>query len=145
MVEFALLMVFIALLVILAFSLLGFSVRGVMATVVDEGAFYASVDPESWARSVIVDEYNDLRRKVARELKKGDAAAAKLQVEAFRDKTAQMNARIQSPAVAAQLEELEELETDVDDQLSGKRNLSPGELKQMQSLGYSVGRSGARK
>lgn len=34
--EFALLMVFIALLVILAFSLLGFSVRGVFATVVDE-------------------------------------------------------------------------------------------------------------
>jgi Ca-activated chloride channel family protein len=124
---------------------LRFSESPRIATVVDEKAFYASVDPESWSRSVIVDQYNDLRRKVSRELKKGDAAAAKLHVEAFRDKTERMNARIQSPAVAAQLEELVEIESDVDDQLSGKRTLSPGEIKQMQSLGYSAGRSGARK
>jgi Ca-activated chloride channel family protein len=124
---------------------LRFSEAPQIATVVDEGAYYASVDPESWSRAVIVDQYNDLRRKVAWELKKGDAAAAKMRVEAFRDETERMNARIQSPAVSQQLKELEELETDVDDQLSGKRALSPVELKQLQALGYTVGRSGARK
>jgi Ca-activated chloride channel family protein len=116
-----------------------------IAVVVDESSFYASVDEESWSRSVIVDQYNDLRRNVAKEMKDGDAEAAKRRLGAFRDKTEQMNAQIQSPEVAAQLEELEGLETEVDDQLSGKRVMSPGEIKQLQSLGYIGGRVGGRK
>jgi Ca-activated chloride channel family protein len=116
-----------------------------VAVVADEGAFYAAVDEESWARSVIVDQYNDLRRKVAAELKAGDAAEAKERIDAFRDKTERMNAKIQSPGVAAQLQELEGLATEVDDQLTGKRALAPARLKEMQSLGYSAGRLGDRK
>jgi hypothetical protein len=111
----------------------------------DEGAFYASVDEESWTRSVVVDQYNDLRRKVAAELKAGDAAAASERIGAFRDKTEQMNAQIQSPGVEAQLEELEGLEAEVDDQLTGKRVMAPARLKQLQSRGYSAGRVGDRK
>jgi len=116
-----------------------------IATVVDEDSFYASVDPESWTRSLVVDQYNDLRRKVATEMKEGNAAAAKMRIGAFRDKTEQMNAQIQSPGVAAQLDELESLEAEVDDQLTGKRVMPPARLKQMQSLGYRAGRSGDRK
>ena len=44
LVEFALLMVFIALLVIVAFSVLGLSVRGILAAVVDE-LVYAPAEP----------------------------------------------------------------------------------------------------
>jgi Ca-activated chloride channel family protein len=107
--------------------------------------FYASVDPESWSRSVTVDQYNDLRRKVAAELKAGEAQAAKMRIEAFRDKTEQMNARIQSPGVAAQLEALRSLGDEVDEHASGRRTMSPAEIKQLQSLGYSEGRAGDRK
>jgi len=116
-----------------------------VAAVVEEDSFYASVDPESWSRSVIVDQYNDLRRKVAREMKAGHPAAAKMRLEAFRDKTEQMNAQLESPKVTQQLEDLEDLETEVDDQLSGKRVMTPGEIKRLQSLGYSAGRVGDRK
>jgi hypothetical protein len=116
-----------------------------IAVVADPDDFYASVDPESWSRSVTVDQYNDLRRKVAAELKAGEAQAAKMRIEAFRDKTEQMNARIQSPGVAAQLEALRSLGDEVDEHASGRRTMSPAEIKQLQSLGYSEGRAGDRK
>jgi Ca-activated chloride channel family protein len=116
-----------------------------IAAAVDQDSFYASVDRESWSRSVIVDQYNDLRRKVAAEIKAGNAEAASRRIGAFRDKTEQMNAKIQSPEVKAQLEELEGLEAEVDDQLTGKRVMAPARLKEMQSLGYSAGRVGDRK
>jgi Ca-activated chloride channel family protein len=116
-----------------------------VAVVADEGAFYAAVDKESWARSVVVDQYNDLRRKVAAELKAGDASQAKHYIDAFRDKTERMNAKVQAPGVATQLQELEGLAAEVDDQLTGKRAVAPARLKEMQSLGYSAGRLGDRK
>jgi Ca-activated chloride channel family protein len=124
---------------------LRFSEAPRIAVVADEDSFYASVDEESWSRSVIVEQYNDLRRNVAKEMKAGDAAAATRRIGAFREKTEQMNAQIQSPGVAAQLEELEGLEAEVDDQLTGKRVMAPARLKQMQSLGYLDGRVGDRK
>jgi Ca-activated chloride channel family protein len=124
---------------------LRFSEAPRIAAVVDQDSFYAAVDEESWSRSVIVDQYNDLRRKVAAEMKAGDAAAASKRIEAFRDKTERMNQQIQSPGVAAQLEELEGLEAEVDDQLTGKKVMTPAQLKQLRSLGYIHGRVGDRK
>ncbi len=124
---------------------LRFSEAPRVALVADEGSFYASVDEESWSRSVIVDQYNDLRRKVAAELKTGDAKAASKRIGAFREKTEQMNARIRSAEVEAQLQELEGLAAEVEDQLTGKTVMAPARLKQMQSLGYSAGRVGDRK
>jgi Ca-activated chloride channel family protein len=124
---------------------LRFSKAPRITAVADDDSYYASVDPESWSRSVIVDQYNDLRRKVAAEVKAGNAAAASQRIGAFRDKTERMNARIQSPEVAAQLEELEGLEAEVDDQLTGKKVMMPARLKQLQSLGYIDGRVGDRK
>jgi Ca-activated chloride channel family protein len=124
---------------------LRFSKAPRITAVADDDSYYASVDPESWSRSVIVDQYNDLRRKVAAEVKAGNAAAASQRIGAFRDKTERMNARIQSPEVAAQLEELEGLEAEVDDQLTGKKVMMPARLKQLQALGYIDGRVGDRK
>ena len=124
---------------------LRFSEAPQIALVVDESSFYASVDQESWSRSVIVDQYNDLRRQVAAELKDGDVAAASQRIESFREKTEEMNVQIQSPGVAAQLEALEGLEAEVDDHSTGKRPMAPARLKQMQSLGYRDGRVGDRK
>ena len=100
-----------------------------VALVVDEGSFYASVDQESWSRSVIVDQYNDLRRNVAAELKAGDAVAASQRIELFRENTEQMNARIRSQEVEAQLRELEGLAAEVDDHSTGKAVMAPARLK----------------
>jgi Ca-activated chloride channel family protein len=124
---------------------LRFSEAPRVALVVDESSFYASVDQESWSRSVIVDQYNDLRRKVAAELKAGEVAAASERIDRFRDKTEQMNAVMRAPAVEAQLEELEGLEAEVDDHWTGKAVMAPARIKQMQSLGYRDGRVGDRK
>jgi Ca-activated chloride channel family protein len=124
---------------------LRFSEAPRLALVADESSFYASFDPESWSRSVVVDQYNDLRRKVAAELKAGDVAAATERIGAFRRKTEQLNAVFRTPAVEAQLEELEGLEAEVDDHRTGKRVMAPARLKEMQSLGYSAGRLGDRK
>jgi Ca-activated chloride channel family protein len=124
---------------------LRFSEAPRVALVADESSYYASVDQESWSRSVIVDQYNDLRRKVAAELKTGDAMAASKRIGAFREKTEQMNARIRSAEVEAQLRELEGLAAEVDDHSTGKAVMAPARLKKMQSLGYSAGRVGDRK
>jgi hypothetical protein len=124
---------------------LRFSEAPRVALVVDESSFYASVDEESWSRSVVVDQYNDLRRKVAAELKDGNVEAANKRIGVFREKTEQMNAVMRAPAVEAQLEALEGLETEVDDHSTGKRVMAPARIKQMQSLGYSAGRVGDRK
>jgi hypothetical protein len=124
---------------------LRFSEAPRVALVVDEGSFYASVDQENWSRGVIVDQYNDLRRKVATELKDGDAMAASRRIGAFREKTERMNARIRSAEVEAQLEALEGLAAEVNDQLTGRAVMAPARLKRMQSLGYSAGRVGDRK
>ena len=75
-------------------------------------------------------------------INRGESAAV---VEAFRDENERMNARIRSQEVQAQLEELEGLEAEVDDHATGKRAMSPGAVKQLQSLGYSAGRVGDRK
>ena len=56
-----------------------------------------------------------------------------------------MNAEIQSPGVAAQLDQLRSLGYEVDAHATGKRPMAPARLKQMQSLGYSAGRVGDRK
>jgi len=116
-----------------------------VALVIDESSYYASVDEESWSRSVIVDQYNELRRNVAAELKAGNVTAASERIEVFRDKTEEMNAVIRAPGVAAQLEMLEGLEAELDDHSTGKRLMAPARIKQMQSLGYRDGRVGDRK
>jgi Ca-activated chloride channel family protein len=116
-----------------------------IAVVADPHDFYASVDPVSWSRSVTVDQYNDLRRKVAAEIKAGNPEAAESRIEAFRDRTRAMNEAIQSPGVAAQLEALEGLAAEVEEHSTGRRVMAPARLKEMQALGYREGRAGDRK
>ena len=84
-----------------------------IACVAGEDDFYASVDKEAWARSVVVDDYNKMQAEVAREVKAGRRDAALGRLRKFKDEARAMNQRVQAPAVAAQLGAADRLEEDV--------------------------------
>jgi Ca-activated chloride channel family protein len=75
--------------------------------------FYAGIDVPSWSRSVVVDAYNSMQQHVARAVKAGRRDEAMKAIGTFRAATAPMNAHLQSPAVAAQLQAVDKLEADV--------------------------------
>jgi Ca-activated chloride channel family protein len=91
-----------------------------IACVAAEDDFYAGLDKEAWARSVVVDTYNKMQEEVAREVKEGrrDAALGRLRV--FKDEAAKMNVRVNAPAVAAQLGAADRLERDVASAFEGE-------------------------
>jgi Ca-activated chloride channel family protein len=84
-----------------------------IACVGAEDDFYAGVDKEAWARSVVVDTYNKMQEEVAREVKAGRRDAALGRLRQFKDEAGAMNARMNAPAVAAQLGVADRLERDV--------------------------------
>lgn len=84
-----------------------------VACVENTDEFYASVDVPSWSRSVVVDAYNSMQQKVAREVKAGRRDEAVKAIDEFRAAAAPMNARLQSAPVGAQLQAADKLEADV--------------------------------
>jgi Ca-activated chloride channel family protein len=84
-----------------------------VACVAGEEEFFAGVDSEAWARSAVVDGYNKMQEDVAREVKAGRRDGAMQALRAYRDETGTMNAKLRSPAVAAQLESVDKLEKEV--------------------------------
>jgi Ca-activated chloride channel family protein len=91
-----------------------------IACVDAEDTFYSRLDGEAWSRSVIVDAYNQMKEEVAQEVKAGRRDEALRRVRAFRDSTEQMNERVGSEAVGAQLDHARELEHDVAAAFEGK-------------------------
>jgi len=67
----------------------------------------------SWSRSVVVDAYNNMQQEVARQVKAGRRDEALQAIGQFRAAAAPMNARLQAPPVAAQLQAADKLEADV--------------------------------
>ena len=84
-----------------------------IACVRGEEEFYAGVDVGAWSRGVLEDAYNEMQAAVAREVKEGRRDEALGRIQRFRAGTEKMNARLQSPPVAKQLESLDKLEADV--------------------------------
>jgi Ca-activated chloride channel family protein len=116
-----------------------------VAAVADEARFVAALDRESWERSVVVHQYNALRRSVATAVKEGREKDAVAEVQRYRDEVAQRNQHVASPEVARQLEEAEKLETRLQDAASGAAPIAPLEAKRLHALGHSEGRPGSRK
>jgi len=116
-----------------------------VSAVADEGHYVASLDRESWERSVVVHQYNALRRSVATAVKEGREKDAVAEVQRYRDDVAKRNERVASPAVAAQLEEAAKLELRLQDAASGVAPMPPMETKKLRALGYVEGRPGSRK
>lgn len=112
-----------------------------------EDAYLAGVDREGWARSVVIDEYNALRKRVSRAVASGNREEAKRQISSFATQVGAANEVLAVPEVDEQLQELEALEADVDDSFVGAD--AP---KKQRSLGKSLhheaitgGRVGSQK
>ena len=116
-----------------------------VAAVVDEARVVAALDRGSWERSVIVHQYNALRRSVAIALKEGREQDAVAEIQRYRDDVAKRNEQVASPDVYLQLEEAAELESRLRDAVSGAAPIAPMEAKRLHALGYDEGRPGSRK
>lgn len=90
-----------------------------VACVAEQDQFFAGVDGEVWARSVLVDGYNKLQEDVARAVKEGRRDTADRLIQTFRRETRTMNDVVQAAPVEAHLHALGELEADVGEAFSG--------------------------
>jgi len=115
-----------------------------VAVVADEDHYAAALDAPSWERSVTVDQYNALRRKVAEAVKDGRERDALGEIRQYRAQIGAKNAQVKSEVVERQLAEAAELEKRVDDAASGAQPMAPMELKTLRALGYEAGRPGAK-
>jgi Ca-activated chloride channel family protein len=115
-----------------------------VAVVADEDHYAAALDAPSWERSVTVEQYNALRRKVAEAVKDGRERDALGEIQKYRAQVAAKNAQVKSEVVKRQLAEAEELEKRVDDAASGAQPMAPMETKALQARGYEEGRPGAK-
>jgi Ca-activated chloride channel family protein len=118
-------------------------------TVADRDAFFAAVDVDTWAESVAVEEYNELRQSVAGYVKAGRSEAARKAIAEFGTRNRAMNAAVPapSPMVADRLLAAEALEDEVDAAFRGvdqakKQNLLGKTLHQQGNLER---RAGSRK
>ena len=116
-----------------------------VAAVADENHYFASLDAKSWERSVVVDQYNSLRRSVAAAVKDGRERDAVSEIQKYRTDVAAKNEKVQSPEVTRQLAEAQRLEQRMQDAVSGAAPVTPMETKQLRALGYVEGRPGSRK
>ncbi len=116
-----------------------------VAAVADEARVVAALDRESWERSVIVHQYNALRRSVATAVQEGREQDAIAEIERYRGDVARRNEQVASPNVTRQLEEAAKLESRLLDAATGAAPMAPLEAKQLRALGYAEGRPGSRK
>jgi Ca-activated chloride channel homolog len=110
----------------------------------DAAAMYAALG-DTWAESVVVDQYNDLRTKVSAAVQQGDQVAAVQAIEAYRQQQFFANAYAQNPIVDDNLEQLDGLVQEVDDNFRGPNAASKRNLwsKGTRSDAYSQRRGGS--
>jgi Ca-activated chloride channel family protein len=113
-----------------------------VACVPDDEAVLGAIDRQSWEQKVLDDDFNRLREEVAADLRAGQQAKAKERIVQYRQQTGQLNARIASPAVTANLEgEARRLESTVDAALAPAAAGAPAPdrnaAKRIQFEGYS--------
>jgi len=112
----------------------------------DESAFYASVDDEAWARSVIEDEYSALKQKISGAIRSGKKEDAGAAISSFRFKQSSINLHLKRKDVAEQLEELGSLEAEVDAAFAPAASAADRSAasKRLQAEGYDGRRKGAK-
>jgi Ca-activated chloride channel family protein len=116
-----------------------------VAAVADERRYFMALDTPTWERSVVVDQYNALRRSVAEAVKDGRAREAIVEIQKYRADVAAKNQRVQSPTVVRQLDEAAHLQHRMEAAASGAAPMSSIETKQLRALGYLAGRPGSQK
>ncbi|MCG8590066.1 MAG: VWA domain-containing protein [Proteobacteria bacterium] len=70
-----------------------------VAVVRDEEVFVASIDSDQWAESVVVDDYNALKEKVAGYIQQGRPEAAREELDRYRDGVVELNRQVKNARV----------------------------------------------
>jgi len=109
--------------------------------------FFASLDADRWAKSVVVEEYNQLAEQIAAHLKEGDQAEAQAAVRQFRARNQALNQVMASPQVAIQLNDSIALEASIAEAFAGADQKKKQNLlgKSLHSRSYEMRREGSRK
>lgn len=120
-----------------------------VACVEDRDAWVAGFDRGSWERSVVEEDYNSLRQKVAGFVKSGRRSEALEEIREYQERFRAMNVDFGSAAVATNLEQVETLETEVEDAFVGDEALQLQKQnflsKEQQALSLDARRQGAKK
>jgi Ca-activated chloride channel family protein len=91
-----------------------------VACVEDPMDVAASVDEKTWTRQVLQEEFSSLKASVADAIRKGEHDAALKQIQAYEDRTRQLNADIGSAGVSHNLDmEVPQLREKVQETFSG--------------------------
>jgi len=113
-----------------------------IACVEKEEDFLASIDHDAWARSVVVDEFNQVQQDVAKYLHEGKKSKAKEVLDDFQVRNQRLNESVSSPVVAEALAKAEEQEADLDELEAGK---DLGRLKALRYSASEARRVGAKR
>jgi Ca-activated chloride channel family protein len=113
-----------------------------IACIGDKDRVFSSIDRAGWERKVLSDDYNRLKQEVAASISAGSADSARERIDAYETEQRALNAVVNSPAVARNLEnDLKDLKKQVDETFQGR----PAEViekrkagsKALQYEGYS--------
>lgn len=118
-----------------------------VATVRAEEDFFASLDVETWEQSVVVEEYNDLSKKVSDYVREGRREDARREVDAFVSRNRALNRVAASPVVADQIAESEALAASIEGAFVGPDQVRKQNLlgKELHADAYDKRRKGSRK
>ena len=111
-----------------------------IACVGDETKFFANLDADTWAKAVVVEEYNQLRQSVAGLVKSGRKDDALEAIDLYRVRNRALNEVVASPSVAQQIDIASELEDEVAGAFDG-----PDAEKKQNLLGKFLHAEGGRE
>lgn len=118
-----------------------------VACIEDEQEFFESVDPESWERAVVEEDYNRLQQKVASYVQAGRKDEALKEIDAYVTSNSELNQTLQRDAVKKQLDETRKLAEEVEGAFVGANQESKRNLlsKSKQASGWDGRRAGSKK
>jgi Ca-activated chloride channel family protein len=120
-----------------------------VSCVKNEDDYFAAMEPEVRARSIVVDEVNALKQQVSAAVQAGDRAQAAEYLEAFRREKERENLVLQSEEVEDTLQSLRSVESAVDAAFEASpsvaRELQNSLGKSLNAEGYDGRRVGAKR
>ena len=113
-----------------------------IACVGDEARVLSSIDRTRWEHKVLTDDYNRLKQEVAADISAGSAGSALKRIDAYEKEQKALNAVVNSPGVARNLEsDVKDLKKRVDETFQGPpaavMEKQKSSSKSMQYEGYS--------
>ena len=113
-----------------------------VACVGDEARVLSSIDRTRWEHKVLADDYNRLKQEVAADISAGSAGSALKRIDAYEKEQKALNAVVNSPGVARNLErDVKDLKKRVDETFQGPpaavMEKQKSSSKSMQYEGYS--------